>query len=272
MYDLIIKPIRDLLQDGDLIIVPDGQLFLVPYNALQQGKEETKYLFESFRIRIVPSLTSLKLISDPGEANSSKSGVLLVGDPHHVGLQKLPNAEKEVQLIKELLKNKTKNVTTLIGEQATGEAVRKKICSVALIHVAAHGTPGTGEICLTGSDQLTMSDVQLVKARLVVLSCCDSGQGKITADGVVGMARAFLGAGARSVLMTLWEINDRVSMLIMKEFYKHLTKGKRASEALNESLKPFDVKHWAPFVLIGDDVTLEFDETGQEQGKNLLQT
>ena len=278
MYDLIIKPIRDLLQDGDLIIVPDGQLFLVPYNALQQRKEQlkegTKYLFESFRIRIVPSLTILKLISDPSEADSSKSGVLLVGDPHHVGLQKLPNAKKEVQLIKGLLKNKTKNVTTLIGEQATGEAVRRKICSVALIHFAAHGTPGTGEICLTGSDQLTMSDVQLVRARLVVLSCCDSGQGQITADGVVGMARAFLAAGARSVLMTLWEINDRVSMRIMKEFYKHLiTEGKRASEALNESLKPFrDVKYWAPFVLIGDDVTLEFDETGQEQGKNLLQT
>ena len=100
MYDLIIKPIRDLLQDGDLIIVPDGRLFLVPYNALQHRKEKTKseYLFESFRIRIAPSLTSFQLISDPSDADSSKSSVLLVGDPHHFGLQKLPNAEKEVQL------------------------------------------------------------------------------------------------------------------------------------------------------------------------------
>ena len=150
--------------------------------------------------------------------------------------------------------------------------MREEMSSVTLIHIAAHGTPGTGEICLTGNDKLTMSDVPQVRARLVVLSCCYSGQGKITADGVVGVARAFLGAGARSVLMTLWEIHDRVSMLIMKEFYKHLAEGKRASEALNEILKQFDVKYWAPFLLIGDDVTLEFDETGQEHGKNLLQT
>ena len=109
LYDLIIAPIRGLLQDGDLIIVPDGRLFLVPYNALQH-KEETKYLFESFRIRIVPSLTSLMLISD--EDDSSKGGVLLVGVPHHVGLQELKYAKDEVYSIKDLLEKKTQNVTT----------------------------------------------------------------------------------------------------------------------------------------------------------------
>ena len=266
MYDLIIAPIRDLLQDGDLIIVPDGPLFLVPYNVLQHGeKKETEYLFEKFSIRIVPSLTSLKLISD--EDNSSKSGVLLVGAPNHVGLPKLKYAKKEVQSIKKLLEKETQNVTTLIGGQATKEAVKDKIGSVALIHIAAHATKETGEIELTGSDRLTISDVQQANARLVVLSCCYSGQGKITADGVVGIARAFLGAGAHSVLMTLWEIHDRVSMLIMKEFYKLLVERKSASEALNETLKycktQYDVKYWAPFVLIGDDVALEFDKRNE---------
>ena len=265
MYDLIIAPIRDLLEDGDLIIVPDGQLFLVPYNALQHvEKAVTKYLFESFRIRIVPSLTSLKLISDKDD--SSKSGVLLVGVPHHVGLPELKYAKDEVDSIKDLLKKKTQNVTTLIDQQATKEAVKEKIRSVALIHIAAHATKETGEIDLAGNDRLTMLDVQQVKARLVVLSCCFTGQGKITADGVVGIARAFLGAGAHSVLMTLWEISDQATDRMMKELYKHLTTGTRASEALNETLKycktqQFDVKDWAPFVLIGDDVTLEFDET-----------
>ena len=267
MYDLIIAPIRDLLQDGDLIIVPDGPLFLVPYNALQHGekKAETEYLFEKFNIRIVPSLISLKLISD--KDNSSKSGVLLVGVPNHDGLPKLKYAKNEVQSIKKLFEKETQNVTTLIGGQATKEAVKDKIGSVALIHIAAHATKETGEIELTGSDQLTISDVQQANARLVVLSCCYSGQGKITADGVVGIARAFLGAGAHSVLMTLWEIHDRVSMLIMKEFYKRLVERKSASEALNETLKycktQYDVKYWAPFVLIGDDVALEFDKPNE---------
>ena len=65
---------------------------------------------------------------------------------------------------------------------------------------------------------LKMSDVQAVRvrARLVVLSCCHSGRGEVKAEGVVGMARAFLYAGARSVLMSLWAIDDEATLLFMK--------------------------------------------------------
>ena len=112
-----------------------------------------------------------------------------------------------------------------------------------------------------------MSDVQAVQLRawLVVLSCCHSAQGKVTAEGVVGIGRAFLGAGARSVLVSLWAIDDEASMELMKCFYKHLGGGCKASVALNRAMKcpreseKFDaVKHWAPFVLIGDGVTMDF--------------
>ena len=74
---------------------------------------------------------------------------------------------------------------------------------------------------------LKIADVQAVqlRARLVVLSCCHSGQGEIKAEGVVGIARAFLGAGARSVLASLWAI-DEATMMFMKVFYRHLRKGK----------------------------------------------
>ena len=113
---------------------------------------------------------------------------------------------------------------------------------------------------------LKIADVQAVqlRARLVVLSCCHSGQGEIKAEGVVGIARAFLGAGARSVLVSLWAIDDEATMLFMKVFYRHLSKGKSASVSLHramkflrESEKFSAVKYWAPFVLIGDDVTLD---------------
>ena len=97
-----------------------------------------------------------------------------------------------------------------------------------------------------------------------MLSCCHSGQGEIKADGVVGIARAFLGAGARSVLVSLWAIDDKATLEFMKNFYEHLVKGKSASEALHqamncmrESVEFGAVKYWAPFVLIGDDVTLD---------------
>ena len=113
---------------------------------------------------------------------------------------------------------------------------------------------------------LKIADVQAVqlRARLVVLSCCHSGQGEIKAEGVVGIARAFLGAGARSVLVSLWAIDDEATMMFMKIFYRHLSKGKstslslhRAMKFLRESAKFSAMKYWAPFVLIGDDVILD---------------
>ena len=123
---------------------------------------------------------------------------------------------------------------------------------------------------------LKMSDVQAAKlrARLVVLSCCHSAQGKVTPEGVVGIARAFLGAGARSVLVTLWAIDDVATMEFMKSFYKHLKDGCNTSVALNRSMKHLResdkygaVKYWAPFVLIGDDVTIEFGKNQKEHCK-----
>ena len=118
-----------------------------------------------------------------------------------------------------------------------------------------------------------MADVQAatLQARLVVLSCSNSGVGNITGEGVVGIARAFLGSGARSVLVALWEIYDEATMAFMEIFYKHLVDGKSASVALHQAVnylrdseKFCDVKYWAPFVLIGDDVTIEFRERKQE--------
>ena len=147
------------------------------------------------------------------------------------------------------------------------------------MHIAAHGRMETGEIALapnpTRASQtpgkedfvLTMSDVMGVqmRARLVVLSCCHSGRGEIKAEGVVGIARAFLGAGARSVLVSLWAIDDKATLEFMKSFYLHLAEGRSASESLNRAMKCLresdnfsEVKYWAPFVLIGDDVTLDF--------------
>ena len=117
-----------------------------------------------------------------------------------------------------------------------------------------------------------MSDIQAVKlqAELVVLSCCHSGRGGIKSEGVVGIARAFLAAGARSVLASLWAIDDQATMEFMKSFYQHLGDGKTASVALHQAMKCLReseqfcaVKDWAPFVLIGDDIYLNLDARKQ---------
>ena len=123
--------------------------------------------------------------------------------------------------------------------------------SVALVHIAAHGRRGTGEIVLapnlgwrskTPMEEdyiLTMCDIQAVKlrARLVVISCFHSGQGEVSSEGVVGMARAFLLSGARSVLASVWPLDDETTMELMISFYKHLRVGETASTALHKAMK-----------------------------------
>ncbi|KAL9954205.1 hypothetical protein ACROYT_G041709, partial [Oculina patagonica] len=282
-HDCIIGPIADLLQGDELIIVPDGPLCLAPYPAFLD--DQFKYLSESVRIRILPSLTSLQLITNSAKDYHRRSGVLLVGDPcvkevtNELGksiLLPLPYARKEVEMIGNML-----GIPPLTGREATKDEVLRRMSSVALVHIAAHGDMEAGEIVLAPNPArsskipeekdfvLKMADVQAVKlhARLVVLSCCHSAQGNVTPEGVVGIARAFLGAGARSILVSLWAIDDEATMEFMKCFYKHLVRGCITSVALNSAMKFLResekfgaVKYWAPFVLIGDDVTIEFGE------------
>ena len=281
LYSILIQPISDLIQGDELIIVPDGQLWLAPYAALVDA--DSKYLCDSCRIRLVPSLTSLRLLAECPKEYHRRSGALLVGDPWvqearnsngEKVFKQLSSAREEVNMIGEIL-----NVTPLIGEKATKCKVLKELSSVSLVHIAAHGCMETGEIALTPDPKrtsliptkedyiLTMADVLSVKmrAKLVVLSCCHSGRGEIKAEGVVGIARAFMGAGARSVLVSLWAIDDDATLEFMRSFYHHLAvEGRSSSESLNRAMKCLresdkysDLRYWAPFVLIGDDVTLE---------------
>ena len=282
LYSYVIAPILDLIDGDEIIIVPDGPLWPAPFAAFLNPS--SKYLCESFKVRIIPSLTTLKIILHCPEYHCS-SGALIVGDPdvsevtNSQGdqiLQQLPFARKEAQMIGQIL-----NTAPLTGKLATKCEVLKQICSVAVVHVAAHGCMETGEIALSPNPErksqtlaeedymLTMADVMSVKlrAKLVVLSCCHSGRGEIKAEGVVGIARAFMAAGARSVLVSLWAIEDEATLEFMKSFYHNLVKGRSASESLNHAMKCLresekfsDVKYWAPFTLIGDDVTLDKQE------------
>ena len=280
-YKMIITPVTDLLDKTELIIVPDRLFFKVPFAALKD--ERGKYLSESFRIRIVPSLSTLKLIQDSPADYHSQTGALIVGDPE-VGkvlykgnlqpVSRLPFASEEAEMVGELLGTKP-----LLGKQATKETVLQSIRSVSLIHFAAHGDAERGEIVLAPPPSigrksqeedylLTMADISQIRlrAKLVVLSCCHSAKGQIRTEGVVGIARAFLGSGARSVLVALWAIEDEATKQFMSRFYEHLVDGESASESLHQAMKWMrengfsKVQQWAPFMLVGDNVTLDFQK------------
>ena len=279
IYKIFIAPVADFLDKPEIIIVPDRHLFKVPFAALED--EEGRSLSESFRIRIVPSLTTLKLIQDSPTDYHSQTGALIVGDPK-VGdvlykgilqsISRLSFANREAEMIGKLLRTQP-----LLGKQATKQMVLQRINSVSLIHFACHGNAERGEIVLapppltdrTPREEdylLTMGDISKVRvrARLVVLSCCHSARGQISSEGVVGIARAFLGSGARSVLAALWAIEDKATLELMRCFYEHCARVENASESLRQAMKWMrengfsKVSQWAPFMLIGDNVTLDF--------------
>ena len=273
-YKMFIAPIYDLLEEPEVIIVPDRSLYKVPFAALSE-KEGAEYLSETHRIRVIPSLTTLKIIQDSPEDYHSNTGALIIGNPKVDGLQPLPGARKEAEMIGRLV-----GVPPLLEEEATKQAVLERISSVSLIHFAAHGHAERGEIVLSPiptsnrrnaippqeAYMLTITNVSRVKirAKLVVLSCCHSGRGQIRAERVIGIALAFLGSCARSVLVALWAIPDLETEQLMSRFYQHLVEGENVSESLHQAMKWMrrtsfsKVSEWAPFTLIGDDVRFEF--------------
>ena len=276
-YNMIVAPVADLLREPEIIIVPDNLLYPIPFAALMD--DNGKYLSDTFRIRIVPSLTTLKLIQLSPEEYHSKTGALIVGEPKvsdvyyqgkRLQLNPLPWARKEAEMIGRLL-----GVQPLLGRNANKQAVLESMHSVSLIHFAAHGYAERGEIALSPVSScgtpheedylLTMAEISQVRltAKLVVLSCCHSARGQVRAEGIVGIARAFLASGARAVLAALWAVEDEATMWFMNRFYEHLVHGESASESLYQAMKSMrenrfsDVKQWAPFMLIGDDVTFK---------------
>ena len=253
LYKLLLYPVRQHIAGSQVVIVPDGPLALVPFAALVD--ENGRYVAESgARIRLVPSLAVGRIISKRPRNPIRTS--LIIGDPHvHkivkdgkiIAVPRIPSAVKEAQLI-----GRVHRCKPLTGRKATKEEFLRNAESADLIHIAAHGDAERGEILLaapsgTGEDQavpvdevmLKMSDLETkrIRAQLVVLSSCYSARGKVQGEGVVGMARVFLGAGARAVLVALWAVDDEVTYPMIGIFYEGLLQGKSASEALSDAMK-----------------------------------
>lgn len=274
LYKAIIARVAGLIKPHEeMVIVPEGQMWLVPFTCLKD--KDGCYLSEKVRIRLSPSLTTLKLIQDSPADYHSQNGELIVGVPQ-VGVQTfrpLKLAKKEAEMIASLF-----GVPCLVGEQATKEEVLRRIGEVRLVHIATHGSEERGEPALTlrpshSQEPVMLEDFVLtveeiaslkIRAKLVVLSLCYGGRGKLmTLEGVVGTARAFLGSGARAVLVSMWQVRDKAAYNFMSMFYMLLVWGKMsASKALQRAqemtrIRFPDEQDWAAFTLIGDDVTLD---------------
>ncbi|MDZ8262893.1 CHAT domain-containing tetratricopeptide repeat protein [Nostoc sp. ChiQUE01b] len=286
LHKILIDPIADLLpkDKGDRVtFIPQGSLFFVPFPALQDA--DRKYLIEKHTILTAPSIQVLDLTRQKRQQilGTSKD-VLVVGNPTMpkvslypgkpaTQLDPLPDAEIEAKEVAQIYKT-----NAIIGKKATKSAILPLLPKARIIHLATHGllddfTGGgvPGAVALApeplnkGKEEgtnglLTASeifDLKLNNTELVVLSACNTGVGKITGDGVIGLSRSLISAGVPSVIVSLWSIPDAPTASLMTEFYQQLQQGNDKAFALRQAMlktmeKHPDPKNWAAFTLIGE--------------------
>ena len=279
LHELLITPIADLLPKKEterVVFIPQNELFLVPFPALQD--EKGKYLIEKHTILTAPSIQVLDLTHKRKNA-LKKSGVgreiLVVGNPTmpknpitNEQESPLPGAEREAVKIAELLKTQA-----MTGNKATKTAIVQKMPTARIIHFATHGfidnfkgfgvVPGAIAFAPSGEDNgfLTSGEILDLKlnAELIVLSACDTGQGDIKGDGVIGLSRSLISAGIPSIVVSLWAVGDDSTSFLMTEFYKNmaqkLDKGTALRQAMLTTMKHKNYQspyHWAAFTLIGE--------------------
>ncbi|KAK3752310.1 hypothetical protein QZH41_001497 [Actinostola sp. cb2023] len=277
LYDGLLSPFLSKITAPEIVIIPEGPLYSLPFAALQHPTTQ-RYLSQDKRLRFSPSLTNLTLHLRVPEDYHSHSGSLIIGDPTNdeiPDLIDLPGSRKEAVRIAELIGG----VQPLIGRQATKSAVLERLPEVCIIHLACHISLFKSVIILASKKERAPEDEEYnyllkpeevmktkVRARLVVLSGCNSGRGEVSAEGVVGIARAFLAAGASAVLVSRWKVDDNTTCEFMETFYTYLLdwdQRRSASESLHLTINdmrkkyPHDPMKWSGFFLMGDDVTID---------------
>ncbi|MEO1145628.1 MAG: CHAT domain-containing tetratricopeptide repeat protein [Cyanobacteria bacterium J06638_22] len=269
LHEVLIAPIAGELPanpDGQVIFIPHEQLFVIPFPALQDA--EGHYLIEQHTLLTAPAIEVLALTQRRhAQINSpdiSSAAGLIVGNPSPMprSLISLPHAEAEAEAIAQLLQT-----NAITGASATETAIKQRLADAPLIHLATHGFfnethPLQGAIALAPSTTeddgfLTAAEILdfPLKAELVVLSACDTGRGRITGDGVIGLSRSFMAAGASRVLVSLWQVPDEATAQLMVEFYRYRQQLDDAQALRRSMLAAMQTQpspyNWAAFTLVG---------------------
>jgi hypothetical protein len=246
----------------NLIIVPVLNLGTVPFAALRPFNSSSS-LIDRMSVTIAPSLADIN--QDVAAWDARFSHPLLVGNPYlapGAGWQPLLNAEREALMVARMFKT-----TPLNGREATRATVLKRAAEADLLYFATHGAadaaqPLEGGFLVfsgpAGAESLwTAREIQRssLKARLAVLSACQTGLGRAHDAGIIGLARSFQLAGVPRVVMSLWSVYDDATSELMQAFARHL-RAHPPAEALRQAMlevrrrRP-DPTEWASFVIFG---------------------
>ena len=297
LYHLFAKPLLIILDNvsdnrdcftsnKDIILIPDSYTSLMPIFVLFEddngGNFNRRFLGDRFRFRIMPSILTLGILSQLPPAvilvPKDSRKFCIVGNPsiptfnyrgETLNLGKLPYATKEAESVAHILK-----CSPTLHEEATKNMVMSLISEAKVVHLATHGSAASGFLAFAALSRIgAMADEKNVllfpeeveklniSPALVVLSSCDSGRGMVKADGIQGMARAFILAGAQAVLTTLWRVPDESAAIFMKFFYQYMMDGFKSSHALQKailSIRSFQKYskyiHWSGYQITGQEI------------------
>lgn len=250
IYDLLIRPLGDLTRSKRLIFAPAGVLHYLPFHALNDGGS---FLVERFEVAYTPSVSVLERCMKKPAADRRKA--LFAG----VANALTPMVEAEIETVGKMFEKSVR----LLGPEATVENLRRYAAGNGVVHLACHGkfrpdNPGFSSLVLY-SEELTINEVQNLPLEncIIVLSACESGLNEVVrGEELIGLTRAFVAAGASSLILSLWRVNDHTTLQLMETFYTEFCSGKGVAESLrnaqrrliDEKLHPY---FWSPFMVSG---------------------
>jgi CHAT domain-containing protein len=264
LYEIVIAPVKNELSGTrKLYIVPTGNLHYLPFAGLNDPAG--RFLIQDFTVSVLPNATSLYYLDK--DVTADRDHILALGDPLFKNPRlSLQFADNEIRAVcryfpKSLIFTKTDARESVLRD--------REIRDTGVVHIAAHGVynvqdPLASALLLAGDDTYdgNLETVEIysltMNPRLVVLSACQSGVGEVeNGDEVQSLNRAFLYAGAGSVISSLWNVNDKATAVFMDEFYRNM-KSMNTADALREAQLALQKTaeynspyYWAAFYLIG---------------------
>ncbi len=250
IYEDVFAPVRPLLKTSHVVVVPYGPLHSLPFHALFDGE---RFLVDIFTVSYAPSASIFALCQQQVETHRGSSLILGVEDP------KMPFIRQEVEAVAAVVPEPE----IRMGSDANERVLREDGSHSQLVHIATHGyfredNPMFSAIRLVDS-YLSLYDLYHMDlpVDLLTLSGCVTGLNvTVEGDESIGLSRGLLYAGARSLLLSLWDVDDRSTAEFMKLFYSHVMNRQNKAEALRSAMLDLRTRYphpyyWAPFRLIG---------------------
>jgi CHAT domain-containing protein len=289
LYDQLVKPAEKQLRGiNKLIIVPDGQLWDLPFQALRRDED---YVLDDFVVSYAPSLSVLREMKIKGSKVHAKTPevLLALGNPDlnvnevaQLSLLRaedfgpIQSSETEVNTLGQLYGRHHSKI--LVGKSATEEEAKGEAEKYRLLHFATHAVlddrnPMYSRIMLSRDEQREdgmLEAWELMKmnltAEMVVLSACQTARGRVGAgEGMIGMSWALFVAGSPTVVVSQWKVDSDRTSELMIDFHRNLVRGaaRRGAMTKAEALRLAALKlrrsryshpfYWAGFVLIGNE-------------------